>query len=39
MSWTVEGHLIQVDAIGNVAPGRREDAFKMSLTVLLFTSE
>lgn len=28
---------IQVEAMGNVAPGR--DAFKKSLTELLFTSE
>lgn len=39
MSQTVEGQFIQVDAVGNVAPGRRDDAFKMSLTVRLFTSE
>lgn len=38
--WTVEGEFIQVKAMGNVAAGRRRDAFfKKSLTVLLFTSE
>lgn len=26
--WTVEGEFIQVEAMGNVAPGRRKDAFK-----------
>lgn len=35
----MEGQFIQVDAVGKVAPRGRKDAFKMSLTVLLFTSE
>lgn len=26
--WTVEVEFIQVEAMGNVAPGRRRDAFK-----------